>query len=140
MAHDVAYSIVELARCMEKSDEVKRSCIIRMYFCNIIERSIMVRCNKNGVIVKYKTAEFKCRTMADYTEVLRYLLTNIDDSCISELNHRIEWDNYVPDIDSNYTSELNVTVMSENCIMFNKTVNDGFINALDFLTPLFFIN
>jgi len=135
MAHDVAYSIVELARSMEKSDEVKRSCMIRMVFCNIIERSIIVKSNKNGVIVKYKTLEFKCCTMTEYTEVLRYLLKNIDDSCISELNYRIEWENLLPDL----TIDNNVTVMSQNCVMFNQTVNE-FVNALDFLTPLFFIN
>lgn len=140
MAHDVAYSIVQLTRCMEKSDEVKRLCIIRINFCNIIERSITVRGNKTGVIVKYETLEFKCCTMAEYTEVLSYLLKNIDESCISELNYRIEWDNYFPDTDIDYTGELNVTVTSQNSVMFNKTVNGEFINALDFLTPLFFIN
>jgi hypothetical protein len=140
MAHDVAYSIVELTRCMEKSDEVNRSCIIRINFCNIIERSITVRGNKTGVIVKYETLEFKCCTMEEYTEVLSYLLKNIDESCISELNYRMEWENYFPDNDIDYTDELNVTVTSQNSVIFNKTVNGEFINALDFLTPLFFIN
>lgn len=141
MALDVAYSIVQVARHMEKYDELNSACTIIFKYNNIIEKSILLTPIKAGINVNYKSLEFKCLSLNEYEIVMKYLLDNIYIESKDEFNWMIEWENYIPDMDTNFVNEYRYTIIKNNLPIFNNsfTCNYKYLYTEHFL-PLYFIS
>lgn len=142
MAHDVASNIVEIARELEKLDSLERVCTIKLNFCEIIERAIDIIPCKKYLLVKYNSVEFRCTSLENYKIIIKYLLRNIYQSCLDELNFKIIWEGFIPELDE-YFSENHELVLMNNtrCIFRVKFDGDDFLHLMDeHFIPLYFIN
>lgn len=142
MAHDVANNIVEIARELEKLDSLERVCTVKLIFCKIIEHAIEIIPCKKYLLVKYKSVEFRCTSLENYKIIVKYLLRNIYQSCLDELNCKIEWESFIPELDEHFSENHELVLMNNTRCIFSLTFEgEDFLHLMEeHFIPLYFIN
>ena len=111
---DLARLINEVAAEHFKTDCITNQCLVHIgMHGGKYERVLCVIAMENHVLIRYKTLEYKIlRSDAKaYAETVAFLLEEIQNDIILNINNEIEFDGYIPEHDEYYT---------QNCVLVKR--------------------